>query len=60
MIFFTKGKKKEKQPETLSESIRSISLAIFIAILIRTFLFQPFVIPSGSMKLNLLIGDFSY
>ena len=42
------------------ENIKSIFLAVFIAILIRSFVAEPFNIPSGSMKPNLLIGDFIF
>ena len=39
------------------ENIKTIIYALFIALIIRTFLFQPFYIPSSSMEPNLLIGD---
>jgi signal peptidase I len=42
------------------ETIRVIVHAVLIALVIRTFLFQPFNIPSGSMKATLLIGDYLF
>jgi len=39
------------------ENIKTIFYALIIALIIRTFLFQPFYIPSSSMEPNLLIGD---
>src|SRR5450631_4194817 len=44
----------------LSETIRVIFHALVIALVIRTFLFQPFNIPSGSMKATLLVGDYLF
>jgi signal peptidase I len=44
----------------LAETLRVIFHALIIALVIRTFLFQPFNIPSGSMKATLLIGDYLF
>ncbi|HVG52038.1 MAG TPA: signal peptidase I, partial [Xanthobacteraceae bacterium] len=44
----------------LGETIRVVVHALIIALVIRTFLFQPFNIPSGSMMNTLLIGDFLF
>ena len=35
----------------------AIGVALILALIIRTFLFQAFKIPSGSMEDTLLIGD---
>ena len=39
------------------ENIKTLFYALLIAIIIRSFLFQPFYIPSSSMEPNLLVGD---
>src|ERR1043166_5097407 len=44
----------------VGETVRVIVHALIIALVIRTFLFQPFNIPSGSMKETLLVGDYLF
>src|ERR1700736_4991064 len=44
----------------IAETVRVIFHALIIALVIRTFLFQPFNIPSGSMKATLLVGDYLF
>ena len=39
------------------ENIKTLFYALIIAIIIRSFLLQPFYIPSSSMEPNLLVGD---
>src|SRR5258708_15504028 len=43
-----------------AETVRVVIHALIIALVIRTFLFQPFNIPSGSMMATLLIGDYLF
>ena len=49
-----------KNKNSFISNFKSIILAIFIALLIRSFIAEPFNIPSGSMKPNLLVGDFIF
>ena len=51
------GKRKDGG---IAETVRVILQAFVIAIVFRTFLFQPFNIPSGSMKETLLVGDYLF
>jgi signal peptidase I len=53
----TSGAKSESG---IGETIRVVVHALLIALVIRTFLFQPFNIPSGSMKATLLVGDYLF
>lgn len=57
MSVTTGAKRKEGG---LAETVRVIFHALIIALIIRTFLFQPFNIPSGSMKETLLVGDYLF
>ena len=49
-----------KQTSGLVENIKTVIYALVIAGIFRTLFFQPFWIPSGSMKDTLLIGDFLF
>lgn len=54
------SEQKKRKEGGLAETIRVIFHALIIALVIRTFLFQPFNIPSGSMKPTLLVGDYLF
>jgi signal peptidase I len=50
--------KTEKTGDGIVETVKTIVYALLIAGVFRTLFFQPFWIPSGSMKDTLLIGDY--
>ena len=51
---------KSGDGESWLETVKTIVYALLIALVIRTFLFQPFNIPSSSMENTLLIGDYLF
>ena len=53
-----KAKVTETLWQTIKSNLKTICWAIVIAGIIRSLMFEPFHIPSSSMKDTLLIGDF--
>lgn len=49
-----------KKSGGLWDTVKTIIYAIVIALFIRTFAFEPFNIPSGSMIPSLLVGDYLF
>ncbi|HTZ79373.1 MAG TPA: signal peptidase I [Stellaceae bacterium] len=54
------GYKQVKAAGGVGETVRTIIYAVAIAIAVRTFAYEPFNIPSGSMMPTLLIGDYLF
>ncbi len=50
----------KKKEGGLWETVKTILIAVLIALVVRTFAYEPFNIPSGSMKSTLLIGDYLF
>jgi signal peptidase I len=51
---------KKKEEGGFGETVKVIVQALLIALVVRTLLFQPFNIPSGSLIPTLLIGDYLF
>ncbi len=49
-----------EEKESIGEVARTAMIAILLALIVRTFLFEPFNIPSSSMVPNLLVGDYLF
>ena len=51
---------ENKKSDSLMDTVKTVCYAIVIAGLVRTFWFEPFKIPSGSMYPTLEVGDFLF
>ena len=49
-----------KKSGGFGEAVKVVVHALILALIVRTFLFQPFNIPSGSMMETLLVGDYLF
>jgi signal peptidase I len=56
----TGAKIRTKDEGGLLETVKVIVQALLIALVVRTLLFQPFNIPSGSLVPTLLVGDYLF
>ncbi len=55
-IFF----KEKKESSSIKKNFVSLFYAVLAALVIRSFLYEPFSIPSGSMYPNLKVGDYLF
>ena len=52
--------RSERKKEGAWETVKTVFWALVIAMAFRSILYQPFSIPSGSMKPTLLVGDYLF
>jgi signal peptidase I len=56
----TASRARKKSEEGLWDTVKVILEALLIALVVRTFFYQPFNIPSGSMYPTLEVGDYLF
>lgn len=60
LIIIVFHKNETQDVEKKSSLVKDIFIAFVLAMIVRSFLYEPFHIPSGSMKPTLLEGDFIF
>ena len=58
VLLWARNRKPNQKPSRLIEYSRSFFPVFFMVLLLRSFLIEPFRIPSGSLEPTLLVGDF--
>ena len=58
VLFFAKRRTKDEKPGRILEFCRSFFPVFIIVLLLRSFIIEPFRIPSGSLEPTLNVGDF--
>lgn len=58
VLIWSKKRKPKETPPRLIEFSRSFFPVFIVVLLLRSFLIEPFRIPSGSLEPTLLVGDF--
>ena len=54
------SQKTDEKKHPWNDTIKTILFAVILAVSVRSLAYEPFHIPSGSMKSNLLIGDYLF
>lgn len=57
-LFWEKKRRLGEEPNKIIEYARSFFPVFFLVLLLRSFIIEPFRIPSGSLEPTLLVGDF--
>ncbi|WP_454783945.1 signal peptidase I [Legionella sp. WA2024007413] len=58
ILFWARKRAEDQKPNRIIEYSRSFFPVFFIVLILRSFLIEPFRIPSGSLEPTLLVGDF--